>query len=68
MLEQGYRVEISDEDQGVGYKIRLAEKQKVPYMVICGEKEESAGTVSLRKHTKGDIGSFELEELKDILG
>ncbi len=67
LLEQGYRVAISDEDQGVGYKIRLAENDKIPYMIICGEKEQLAGTVSVRKHTKGDIGSFQLDELKGIL-
>ena len=67
LAKQGFRVHISNEDQGVSYKIRAAEKQKIPYMLICGEKEEKAGTVSVRQHTKGDIGSFELSELSDIL-
>ncbi len=67
LAKQGFRVHISNEDQGVSYKIRAAEKQKIPYMLICGEKEEKAGTVSVRQHTKGNIGSFELSELSDIL-
>ncbi len=67
LTKQGFRVSISNEDQGVSYKIRAAEKQKIPYMLICGEKEEKSGTVSIRQHTKGDIGSFKLNELSDIL-
>ena len=66
-MDAGYRVQISDEDQGVGYKIRQAENQKIPYMIICGEQEQKAGTASVRKHTQGDIGCFELEKLSEIL-
>ncbi len=67
LVDAGYRVQISDEDQGVGYKIRQAENQKIPYMIICGEQEQKAGTASVRKHTQGDIGCFELEKLSEIL-
>ena len=45
----GVRVEVDDRDEKLGYKIRQAQLQKVPYMLILGEKEQSAGTVSVRK-------------------
>ncbi len=49
---------IDSRSEKTGRKIRDAEMSKIPYMIIVGEKEESEGTVSLRKHGEGDIGSF----------
>jgi threonyl-tRNA synthetase len=59
----GLRVELDDRNEKIGYKIRESETKKVPYMLIVGEKEREAGTVSLRRHTKGDLGSVRVEEL-----
>lgn len=56
------RVELDERSEKVGYKIRDWETQKVPYMLIVGEKEENAGTVSVRKHGEGDKGSVDLSE------
>jgi threonyl-tRNA synthetase len=59
----GLRVETDRGDEKLGAKIRLAQMQKIPYMLIVGEKEASSGTVSLRLRTGGDQGSIPVEEL-----
>jgi len=56
------RVELDERSEKVGYKIRDWEMKKIPYMLIIGEKEASTGKISVRKHKKGDLGSFELAE------
>ena len=55
------RALLDDRNETIGKKIREAEISKVPYMLILGEKEAQNETVSLRKHQKGDIGSFAIE-------
>ena len=57
--EAGVRVEVDNSDERIGYKIRLAQLEKVPYMMILGENEANAGTVSIRKRNG--------EEIKDLL-
>jgi threonyl-tRNA synthetase len=59
----GLRVEVDRGNDKLGAKIRLAQLQKIPYMLIVGEKEASTGTVSLRLRTGGDQGSVPVEEL-----
>ncbi|HLW49413.1 MAG TPA: threonine--tRNA ligase [Sphingobacteriaceae bacterium] len=54
-------------DEKVGRKIRDAEVKKLPYMLIFGEKEEETGTVSVRKHGVGDLGSMGVEEFKELI-
>ncbi|MGJ1430008.1 threonine--tRNA ligase [Sphingobacterium spiritivorum] len=54
-------------DEKVGRKIRDAEVKKLPYMLIVGEKEAESGTVSVRKHGSGDVGSMTPEEFREIL-
>jgi threonyl-tRNA synthetase len=56
------RALIDERSEKAGKKIRDAEVRKVPYMLIVGEKEEANGTVSLRKHGEGDLGSFSVED------
>jgi threonyl-tRNA synthetase len=58
----GLRAEIDDRPEKMGYKIREAEVKKIPCMAIVGEKEEQAGTVSLRMHGKGDLGSMPIAQ------
>lgn len=58
----GVRVETDTRAEKIGAKIRDAENQKIPYMVIVGAKEEKEGTVSIRRHKHGDIGTFALQE------
>ncbi|MFP4013293.1 MAG: threonine--tRNA ligase [Chitinispirillaceae bacterium] len=66
-LEGGIRVELDDRNEKVGYKIRDAETKKIPFMVVVGEKEQEAGTVSLRRHSKGDLGIRTVEEFIEEL-
>ena len=56
------RALIDDRSEKTGRKIRDAEIKKIPYMLIVGEKEEVAGTVSVRKHREGDLGSNNLND------
>ncbi len=67
LKENKIRVEFDDRNEKVGYKIREWETQKVPYMLILGEKEQNAGNISVRKHKKGDQGSLILNEFIDKL-
>jgi len=55
---------IDFRDEKIGRKIRDAEVKKIPYMLIVGEKEAADGTVSVRKHGTGDLGSMSIEEFK----
>jgi len=59
----GIRAEIDDRNEKVSYKIREWEMKKAPYMLVVGEKERAAGTVAVRRHKKGDLGSTKLEDL-----
>ena len=64
----GVRVEVDERNEKIGAKIRDAELQKVPYMLIVGRRDEKAGTVSVRLHGEGDQGALERPELlKKIL-
>jgi len=63
--ENNILVELDNRNEKIGYKIRDWETQKVPYMVIVGEKEETAGNISVRKHKKGDLGSLSLSNFID---
>ena len=58
----GIRVETDDRNEKLGYKIRSAQMEKVPYMLIVGEKEVEEKAVSVRKRDEGDIGSMKVEE------
>ncbi|MEX2145064.1 MAG: threonine--tRNA ligase [Candidatus Spechtbacterales bacterium] len=56
----GMRSELRDEAESLGKKIRNGEMQKVPYLLIVGEKEKKAGTVAVRSREKGDTGTMKL--------
>lgn len=64
---QGIRVETDDRNEKLGYKIRSAQMEKVPYMLIVGEKEVEEGTVSVRKRDEGDIGSMKTEAFAQVV-
>ena len=59
---QGVRVEVDDRNEKVGYKIREAQLQKVPYMLIVGEREVENQTVGVRHRAKGDLGAVAIDE------
>ncbi|MDN3641954.1 threonine--tRNA ligase [Lutimonas halocynthiae] len=61
------RALVDNRNEKVGRKIRDAELSKIPFMLIIGENEEKDGTVSVRKHSEGDLGSFSIEEFAGII-
>ncbi|WP_405608605.1 threonine--tRNA ligase [Polaribacter sp. Asnod1-A03] len=61
------RALVDNRSEKTGRKIRDAEVNKIPFMVIVGEKEEQDGTVSVRKHGEGDIGTFTIEEFISLI-
>jgi len=67
LKKSGIRSEVDFKNEKIGYKIREAEMHKIPYMFIVGQKEMESGTVSVRRHGEGDLGSKTIGEIvKDI--
>lgn len=58
----GIRTELDDRSEKIGYKIREAQLQKIPYMLVIGDKEAEAGTVAVRSRKDGDLGAISVEE------
>ena len=58
----GLRVELDDRNEKIGYRIREAQLQKTPYMLVLGEKEQQAQLVAVRHRKDGDIGTMSAEE------
>ena len=61
-IEAGIRVELDDRNEKIGYKIREAQLEKIPYMLILGDKELEAKTVGVRSRKLGDLGAMEVDE------
>ncbi len=61
------RVELDDRNESIGRKIREAELRKLPYMLIVGEREQGDGTISVREHRGGDVGSMSVEQFSERL-
>ena len=62
LLSAGIRVELDERNEKVQAKIRDAQLQKIPYMLVIGGKEAEAGTVAVRHRTKGDQGPSPLDQ------
>ena len=62
LLQEGIRVEVDDRNEKTGYKIREAQIQKIPYMLIVGDKEKEEMTVSVRERKEGDIGKLKVDD------
>ena len=62
LQDKEVRVEVDDRAEKIGYKIREAQLQKVPYMLIVGDKEQEAGEVGVRNRKDGDVGAMKLED------
>lgn len=58
---QGMRVDIDDRNEKIGYKIREAQLEKVPYMILAGDKDIENNCISVRKRKEGDLGSMSVE-------
>jgi len=61
LRERGLRVELDDRNEKMGYKIRAAQTDKVPFMLVIGDKEVESGQVSVRNRFEGDIGAQPLD-------
>ena len=61
------RVELDTRAEKIGYKIREAQMEKVPFMFVVGEKEVESNTVSVRERQQGDLGSMSIEEIGNII-
>ncbi|MCL5038785.1 MAG: threonine--tRNA ligase [Firmicutes bacterium] len=62
LQEAGLRVEVDPRSEKVGYKIRQAEMEKVPYMLVVGDKERDLGQVAVRQRQQGDLGPMGVED------
>src|SRR5262249_39093337 len=60
---KGFRVTADLRPEKIGYKIREAQVEKVPYMLVVGDKEQQAGTVAVRERSQGDLGAVRVAEL-----
>ena len=60
--QAGFRVEVDHRNEKIGKKIREATMEKVPYMLVAGDKDIEAGTVSVRSRKDGDEGASSLED------
>ncbi|MDI6706753.1 MAG: threonine--tRNA ligase [Bacillota bacterium] len=67
LTELGFRVEADLRNEKVGYKIREAQMEKIPFMLVVGDKEMESDTVSVRSRGKGDTGASSLEEFAGML-
>jgi len=63
----GVRATIDDRGETMGRKIREAEMQKMPFMLIIGEKEANDGTVSVRKHGGEDLGTMTVTKFAELI-
>jgi threonyl-tRNA synthetase len=67
LADLGFRTELDDRKEKVNLKIREAQLQKIPYMLVVGDREAEAGTVSVRHRKHADMGVRPLEEFISML-
>ena len=67
LVNMGIRAEVDDRNEKMGYRIREAQLQKIPYMLVLGEKEKQCGTVAVRNIKKGDLGVMSFDDLANKL-
>jgi len=63
LIDAGFRTKLDDRKETMGYKIREAQTQKTPYMIIIGQKEQEAQQVAVRSRAKGDEGQVPIDKL-----
>ncbi len=64
---EGFRVETDFRNEKLGYKLREAQTNKIPYMIVVGDKEAEDGTISLRKRMVGDQGTMNFDEFMEMI-
>ncbi len=65
--ERGIRCEIDDRSEKIGFKIRSAQMEKIPYMLVAGDKDIENGTVSVRSRKDGEQGAMSVEEFAEMI-
>ncbi len=65
--EKGFRVSVDDRQEKIGYKIREARNERIPYILVVGEKEVSSNSFAVRKRGEGEIGTFLVEDFTAML-
>ena len=65
--ERGIRCEIDDRSEKIGFKIRSAQMEKIPYMLVAGDKDIENGTVSVRSRKEGEQGAMSVDEFADMI-
>ena len=60
-------VSVDSSNEKIGYKIRVAQEEKIPYMVILGQKEVENNKISVRHRSKGDLGNMSFDELTSMI-
>jgi threonyl-tRNA synthetase len=66
LRQAGLRVETNTRGEKIGAKIRNAQLQKIPFMLVCGDREMEEGKVAVRERSRGDIGAMSLEEFREL--
>lgn len=66
LRQAGLRVETNTRGEKIGAKIRNAQLQKIPFMLVCGDREMEEGKVAVRERSRGDIGAMPLEEFREL--
>ena len=67
MFDLGLRVYLDDRNEKIGYKIREAQVQKIPYMLVIGDKEVEEGAVAVRRRSEGDLGAMKADDFIAML-
>ena len=67
LRKQGFRAEVDERNEKIGKKIREATLEKIPYMLVVGDRDMEAGTVSVRTRRGEDLGAMPLDEFAAVL-
>ena len=67
LFDMGYRIEVDERNEKIGYKMRAAQVKKIPYMLVVGDQEVENGTVSVRKHGERDTVTMSIDEFVAML-
>lgn len=67
LKKEGLRCEMDGRAEKIGYKIRTAQLERIPYMLIIGEKEVKTNSVSVRKRDDGDLGNMPIKQFLEVL-
>ena len=67
LKDKGFRAELDDRNEKIGYRVREAQVQKIPYMLVCGDREMQEGTVSVRARKENAMKTMSLDEFIEML-